>query len=343
MTTRIVKAFEKEVNLTEEGIAILVENKKSLVIEFNTKAGMTLARKERTERNKLIEQVKRASIDTENAIKAKRASIIEQITTAYNCIVEPFEKEELRLKQEKERLAKIEEERIDAIRAKIGTIRNFSLGLTGKTSQELSEIIEAVDMIDVEESFAEFTQEAMQVKKETLGELNITLSGAIQSEQLAEDQKKVRIQERLNNLMMIPTGFFGKPASDIQKKIVSLKAYEVPAEEFGSLYETAKTSVVNVISQLEMMYRQQLTVEQAQAQQSEPPLVEKPVSKPENIQLAPAAKKGETITKTDGGFTTQTELTKHEEMIKHVKFWASEYGVINSELSDLMNILNRYK
>ncbi|MCP5077515.1 MAG: hypothetical protein GY951_05595, partial [Psychromonas sp.] len=195
MTTRIVKAFEKEVNLTEEGIAILVENKKSLVIEFNTKAGMTLARKERTERNKLIEQVKRASIDTENAIKAKRASIIEQITTAYNCIVEPFEKEELRLKQEKERLAKIEEERIDAIRAKIGTIRNFSLGLTGKTSQELSEIIEAVDMIDVEESFAEFTQEAMQVKKETLGELNITLSGVMQKEALVKEQEQLAAEK----------------------------------------------------------------------------------------------------------------------------------------------------
>lgn len=34
---------------------------------------------------------------------------------------------------------------------------------------------------------------------------------------------------------------------------------------------------------------------------------------------------------------------KHEEMIRHVKFWAKEYGVINSELSDLMNILNQYK
>ncbi len=196
MTTRTVKAFEKEVNLTDEGISILVENKKSLVIEFNTKAGMTLARKERTERNKLIEQVKRVSIDTENAIKAKRATIIEQITDAYNCIVEPFEKEELRLKQEKERLAKIEEERIDAIRAKIGTIRNFSLGLTGKASQELSEIIEAVDMIDVEESFAEFTQEAMQVKKETLGELNITLSGAMQKEALVKEQEQLAAEKK---------------------------------------------------------------------------------------------------------------------------------------------------
>lgn len=35
--------------------------------------------------------------------------------------------------------------------------------------------------------------------------------------------------------------------------------------------------------------------------------------------------------------------SKHDEMIRRVKFWAKDYGVISSELSDLMNILNQYK
>lgn len=191
MTTRIIKAFEKEVNLTEEGILALVQAKSFLVFELTTKSGMTLARKERTERNKLIDQVKRVSIDTENAIKAKRASIIEQITSAYNCIVEPFEKEELRLKQEKEKAAKIEEDRIAEIKNNINEMRSFTYDIKSKDSQFISDVIEAVDMIDVEVNFAEFTQEALQAKKETLGELNIALSGAIQSEQLAADRKKL--------------------------------------------------------------------------------------------------------------------------------------------------------
>lgn len=188
---RIVKAFEKEVNLTEEGLAVLVKDKASLVILFDTPAGMTIARKERTERNKLIESVKRVSIDTESAIKAKRESIIVEITEAYSCIVDPFEKEALRLKQEKERLAVIEEKRVEGIKKEITGLRSFANNLYGLSSQELSDIIESVDMIDVEDNFAEFTQEAMQVKKETLLELNTVLSGVIQSEKLAEEQAQL--------------------------------------------------------------------------------------------------------------------------------------------------------
>ena len=41
--------------------------------------------------------------------------------------------------------------------------------------------------------------------------------------------------------------------------------------------------------------------------------------------------------------TEVTRMTPHQAMIKDVNFWASEYGVINSEYSDLMNILNKYK
>tara|TARA_R110000765_G_scaffold211261_1_gene316386 strand:- start:30138 stop:31910 length:1773 start_codon:yes stop_codon:yes gene_type:complete len=41
--------------------------------------------------------------------------------------------------------------------------------------------------------------------------------------------------------------------------------------------------------------------------------------------------------------TEVTRMTPHQAMIKDVNFWAGEYGVINSEYSDLMNIMNKYK
>tara|TARA_R110000851_G_C12939254_1_gene552091 strand:- start:47 stop:865 length:819 start_codon:yes stop_codon:yes gene_type:complete len=187
--SKIIQAFEKEVNLTEQGLAELTEKKLGLLIDVNTKSGMTMARKERTERNKLIEQVKRVAIDTKSSIDSKRNEITDKITVIFAPIVDAFEAEDLRLKQEAERIAKEEQGRIDEIKSQIAGIRNFSLSLFGKSSEELSEIIEAVDMIDVADSFSEFTQEAMLVKKETLGELNLALSGAIQSEQLAADRK----------------------------------------------------------------------------------------------------------------------------------------------------------
>lgn len=187
--SQIIRAFEKEVNLTEQGLNDLSEQKKGLVIDVSTKSGFTLARKERTERNKLIEQVKRAAIDTKATIEIRRQEITSTITDIFQPIVDQFESEDLRQKQEKERLAKEEEARVAGIRTEMQGIRSFAYSLTGKTSEELSGIIEAVDMIDIAESFAEFTQEAMLIKKETLSELNLALSGAIQSEQLAVDRK----------------------------------------------------------------------------------------------------------------------------------------------------------
>lgn len=196
MTTRIIKAFEKEVNLTDEGLALLTEKKKGLVIDIKTKEGMTLARKERTERNKLIDQVKRVAIDTKSAIDARRGSITDQITDIFAPIVTPFEIEDLRLKEEKKRLAIIEEERIKSIKTEINEIRAFALNLMGKNSQLISDIIEAVDMIDVNEVFAEFTQEALQVKKETLTELNLHLSSVMQKEALAEEQAELDAEKK---------------------------------------------------------------------------------------------------------------------------------------------------
>ena len=197
MTTKIIKAFEKEVNLTEEGLAELKEKKLGLVIDVTTKSGMTIARKERTERNKYIEQVKRAAIDVKSAIDARRGSITDEVMEIYAPTVDAFEAEDLRLKQEKEKAAKKEEERIEVIRKQITQIRLFTSGINSKSSQEISDIIEAVDMIDVEESFAEFTQEAMQTKKETLTELNLTLSSVMQKEKLAEEQTELAVKKKV--------------------------------------------------------------------------------------------------------------------------------------------------
>lgn len=275
--SKIIQAFEKEVNLTEQGLAELTETKRGLVIDVSTKSGFTLARKERTERNKLIDQVKRVAIDTKTSIDNKRKEITDSISVIFEPIVNAFEAEDLRQKQEKERLAKLEESRISGIQEQIKGIRNFSVNLYGKTSEELSGIIEAVDMIDVAESFAEFTQDAMFVKKETLSELNVALSGAIQSEQLAADRK----------------------ALDDEKA------------EFEAWKASQKKEVVEVV-----------------------PVEVQQEIKPESV-------------KVHGGHVTKRTLTPHEEMIKSVEFWDSQYRITaaigETAMSDLLNILNQYK
>ncbi len=309
-----------------------------------------------------------------------------------------------------------EKARIEAIQEKIVGINSIAVfGDIPPGKDEITSLLEAVDAIDCEEGFDEFTQDALQAKSRAKEILTEKLNVIIQQElkeaadeelrlkeiELEKQQAKQKAQERVNNLMMIPVKYIGKPAEEIEKRLTALKNYEVPAEEFGDLYEAAKTSLSNVVIQLEAMHQQQLLVEKAQQQQAaaveqvdnlldvdrapevnahlrtDKPLytgvdmaqghdqtVQHNVSQQINLDnqvlqqethaqsdqdiqqhdigLAPAAKQGETITKTIGGFKTVEKLTPHESMIKEVRFWAKEYGVINSELSDLMMILNKY-
>ena len=281
-----------------------------------------------------------------------------------------------------------EEKRISDIRLRIEGIDAISFydpaHPPGKTS--IASLMEAVDSINCEEGFAEFTQDALQAKsrvKEKLTEmLNVIIQKEIQDKadeefatkelELKEQQLKAAAQERVNKLMMIPVGFFGKDSHEIRKKITSLENYEVKESEFGELTEQAKTSVTTVVDQLSGMLQQQQLVEQAsidaeQAKEYKTELEgavdhlasignkepecsdnavvheEKPVEQKLADRFAPDASQSIPEQNRTHSRTVTTQLTPHQAMIKDVNFWAGEYGIVNSEYSDLMNILNKYK
>jgi len=283
----LVEAFKKELSLTEKGLAELTEKKKGLVIDVSTDDGFKLARKERTEQNKLLERIDRIGIDGKKAVDDARGALKESIIEIYSSTVTAFEAEDVRRKQEEKRKKEEEENRINGIREEINGIRLFSSNLHGKPSQELQEIIEAVDMIDVSESFAELTQEALTTKTETLSELNHALVTAIQNENLeaeretlrkerGDQEEKARIdaikakaRERLNNLAMIPVEFLGKSSTEIDQKIKALTDYEVKEDEFGELFAPASETKGKAIAQLASMLEQAEIVEKVQADEEE--------------------------------------------------------------------------
>lgn len=370
-TKTLVQAFETELNLTEQGFKELTERKKGLVIDIKTDDGFKLARKERTEQNNLIKDIDRLAIDGKNDIDEVRNKLKVRVVKIFAPTVNAFEAENLRRKEEAAKAARLEEERIQAIHDQINSIREFSTNLIGKTSEELQGIIEAVDMIDVSENFSEFTQEAMQVKKETLGDLNLALSSAIQNEQLAADREKLRkeqaeqkekirlddlkakSQERLNNLIMIPSTMFGKTSQELEKKIASIGKFEIKEEEFGEFSEQAKDSVKTVVKTLGTMLAQTKFMEE----QAQTPETLESVGYQANAPIDDNLPSGEyeqpieqRLAKTFADTPEEKEVktptyavqTRHESMIKDVKFWCEEYRIINSEYSDLMNILNKY-
>jgi hypothetical protein len=281
-TTKLVQAFKSELNLTDQGLLELTKQKKGLVIDVTTEEGFKLARKERTEQNKLLKNIDDLAIGGKRSVDEARNVLKDRVSEIYAPTVTAFEAENIRRKEAERIKKEAEEKRVQAIRDQINSIRQFATNLFGKSSEELQRIIEAVDMIDVSESFAELTQEAMVVKKETLSELNQALSSAIQSEQLEAEREKLRqerevqeeknrinelkakAQERLNTLIMIPSGFFGKSSDEINRKIHSLINCEIKEEEFGELFDQANASEKQVIQQLNMMFDQQIMIEKAQ-------------------------------------------------------------------------------
>jgi len=340
-TTALVKAFETELNLNEQGFKDLIERKKGLVIDVKTKDGFKLARKERTEQNGIVKDIDRLAIDGKNAVDLVRSELKEKVIKIFAPIVTAFEAEDLRQKEAKKEAERKEAERIQIMRDQINSISNFSSNLIGKTSEELQGVIEAVDMIDVSENFAELTQEAIAVKKETLNILGASLNSAILNEQLIvereqlrkereESEIKIKAQERLNTLIMIPSGFFGKASGEIDEKIHSLSNHEVKKEEFGELFHQANASKDQVIRQLNIMLDQQLTVEKAQKEESE---------RIAQIKANDAELKKR---EQDEKLVEQTELSNKDKFMKQLSLWKSKYKISETEFRDLMSIVNQY-
>jgi len=278
-TTKLTAAFETELNLTEQGFSELTEQKKGLVIDVSTEAGFKLARKERSEQNGTLKDIDRLAVDGKTAIDSVRNTLKERVIGIYAPIVTAFEAENIKRKEAEAKKKEKEAERIKAIRDQINGIRLWANNLTGKASSEIQDIIEAVYMIDVSENFAELTQEALTVKKETLGELTLALSSTIQNEQLATEREALRIereeaatlariselkskaQNRLNNLMMIPSTMFGKTAKEIKNKVDAIINIDIDPDEFGELTEQASAAHATVVQQLNVMLAQAETME----------------------------------------------------------------------------------
>ena len=190
-TKAITTSFETELNLTEQGLKDLAATKEGLLIDVATDAGFKLARKERVERNGIHKNIDRLAIDGKNAIDEARKDLKERVSAIFQSNVEAFEKEDLRRKQIAEQEAKKEQERIDSILQNIEGIKRFSFDAHGKSAAEISDIIEAVDLIDVSEGFDELSGEAAHAVKETLIELNGLLNTAITLEQVAREREEM--------------------------------------------------------------------------------------------------------------------------------------------------------
>jgi hypothetical protein len=153
-----------------------------------------------------------------------------------------------------------EAKRVKEIHDEIAGIRAFSQEAIGKNAQEISDILEAVDLIDCKDGFDEFTAEALTAVDETKQALTDLLHAALEKEAQEEAQRKIdaerlqlRIQESINKLQMIPVDFIDSDAAAIDTEISRLESYEPPFEEFGERQSEAAAVVASVLEKLQNM------------------------------------------------------------------------------------------
>ena len=341
MSNEVLNLFSNQI--TENGLEELkAKYPADLVVDMSDESEFKNARKVRTERNKLTKAINDRRLDVTKELKAKGDSLIEQVEEIYSVVVEPFEVEDKRRKEEAERQKRELEEKLNAERARIQSIRDFVRLSTGKDSETIAETIESVDSIETEDFHKDVIHEAIQAKRETIQALTQLLSDTKAREAVEQERAKMAVQERINNLQMIPTTMFGKTVAELGAKIISIENYQVTESEFFDRVGEVEQLKQTVLQQLNMMSQQAKQMEEMQAQTQQAPEVTSAIVddyKPEQLDIEGAKEKTHEPTVHDKLNYLMYGLTKNAARTSFVDF-LEDCGLSESDYSEIKHYLN---
>ena len=294
--TNLVEVVYQE-DLTKQGLANLRKQyPKSFSLDMAKDDEFKQGRKIRTERNKLVKAINDRRIGFTNELKAYGDELISKVDVIYDPIINAFELEDKRRKDEAARIAKEREEFLSKQRDEIAQMGYFTEQCKGQNSQFIADTIEAVDLVDTEAFDKELIHEAIDTKKNILEALNNMYQAAKAAEAVEAEREQLRIQQeaiaqqerlqkqaqeieqRINNLRNDPMNYFGKSSQEVMARIQQLENFTPSEEKFGDRTNEVTQVLAQVIQQLTMMHAQQSQVEQAQqaANQAQAQKIEQP-------------------------------------------------------------------
>lgn len=280
--TNLVEIVFQE-DLTKQGLADLRKKyPKKLTLDMKDDDDFKEGRKIRTERNKLVESIKRRRLDFTAEVKTYADDLSAKVNDIFKPIVIAFEDEDTFRKEEAARKAAEREAFLNKQRQEIADIRYFVEQCKGQPAKFIADTIESVDLIETDIFDKEIIHDAIDTKKEVLETLNGMYQAAKAAEAVEAEREQLRIQQeaiaqqerlqkqaqeieqRINNLRNDPMNYFGKPSQDVMARIQQLENYTPDEEKFGNRTNEVSQVLAQVIQQLTMMHTQQLQVEQAQ-------------------------------------------------------------------------------
>jgi len=277
--TNLVEVVYQE-DLTKKGLSDLRKQyPTSFSLDMSDEDEFKQGRKIRTERNKLVKSINDRRIGFTNELKAYGDELISKIDVIYDPIINAFELEDKRRKEEAARIAKEREAFLNKQREEIAQMSSFVDQCKNQGSQFIADTIEAVDLVDTEAFDKELIHEAIDTKKNIIEALNSMYQAAKAAEAVAAEREQLRIQqeaiaqqerlqkqaqeigERINNLRNDPMNYFDKSSAEIAARIEKLDQFTPTNEKFGNRLDEVIQVLAQVIQQLKMMHQQKIQLE----------------------------------------------------------------------------------
>lgn len=191
-----------EYSRTEAALAELRGKYENVAYDLSTTAGDKAARAARLELvtlrgtlEKTRKELKAPALDFGKRIDSEAARINGEIIALEAPIDQQIKADEQRRAEEKARLARIEAERVEGIKAKIATIRGFVAKAQGISSERVSKGIDMVTSLRItQDEFAEFEAEATAAQQETLKAMRELHAAAVDREAEAARLEAQRIE-----------------------------------------------------------------------------------------------------------------------------------------------------
>ena len=181
--------------LTESALNDLrVRFPSDVVLDMTNDEVFKQGRKDRTECNKLVENINRRRIDFSNDLKEYGDSLISDVTGIFDNVVCQFEKEDKRRKEEAALIKLRHEQMLNKQREELKSIKDFVL--TAKSTSdtdEISSLIDAVSNIEAENFHKDIVHEAIETLKDVSNQLSEILMQKIESNRLVEEAKKAEL------------------------------------------------------------------------------------------------------------------------------------------------------
>ncbi len=257
-----------EYNVTAVALAELRQRLAGKSYDLRTTAGDKEARGDRLELTRLLSaleakrtELKAPVLERGRLLDAEAKRISAELEALRQPIDAAIKADEQRREQERQARAAAEAQRVAAIRARITALSQTPMRVAGKSAEVIAAMLTVLSRLEIDATFAEFTQEAVELRAEVLTQIGEMHAATLLQEQeaarvKAESERLARVDHfgrKVHELRSLSIGMASKSVEAIQDGIDQLERMEVNDGAWGEFADQAKDALAAVLGELKVM------------------------------------------------------------------------------------------